>query len=248
MNHFTREERRFLRGRNSRWQEFKYTISTVRQFIRGFRALHFIGPCITIFGSARFKDDHPFYIQTHKIAAALSELGFTILTGGGPGIMEAANRGAKDAGGLSIGCNIVLPMEQKENPFLDKFVNIEFFFVRKELLRKYSYAFVVMPGGFGTLDEFFETLTLIQTRKIESFPMVIVGVEWHQELINHIKKMEAEGTISKEDLSLILYTDSVQEVIEHIQKFANINPELQKSLKPMWLLGESKVKLKINND
>ncbi len=153
------EESSFLRGPRARWQELKYVFGVMMQFIKGFRTMHFIGPTITVFGSARFTEEHKYYQLARKVSTELAGMGFAIMTGGGPGIMEAANRGAKDAKGLSIGCNIVLSHEQKPNPYLDRFVNLEYFFVRKELLRKYSFAFVVLPGGFGTLDEFFETLT-----------------------------------------------------------------------------------------
>ena len=139
------------------------------------------------------------------------------MTGGGPGVMEAANRGAKEVGGRSVGCNIVLPQEQHHNPYLDKWVNIKYFFVRKTLLIKYSYAFVVMPGGFGTLDEYFEALTLIQTRMIKEFPIIVFDTEFHKDIIAHIEKMKAAGTISPEDLSLCLFTDSVDEAVKYIQ-------------------------------
>ena len=230
----------FLNGPASRWKEFRYTLGVVAQFIRGFRALHFLNPCVTIFGSARFGEDHPYYQLAREVAAGISKLGFTIMTGGGPGIMEAANRGARDVDGPSIGCNIVLPKEQRPNPFLDKFVDIEFFFVRKEILRKYSVAFVVMPGGFGTLDEFFETLTLIQTKKMPHFPVVIMGLEYHKDLIAHLERMVAEKTIGEEDLRLLLCTDSVEEAVKHIETYANDNPDfkIQTRPKPIWLLGE----------
>lgn len=214
------------------------------QFFKGFRALHFIGPCVTVFGSARFKEDHPYYELARKVSAEISKLGFAIMTGGGPGIMEAANRGAKDAGGLSVGCNILLPHEQKHNPYLDRYVTMEYFFVRKELLRKYSFAFVVLPGGFGTLDEFFETLTLIQTGKIERFPIVVMGVGFHREIIAHVDRMMEEQTISPEDMDLLLFTDSVEDVVAHIRKYAEVSPDIK--LDPprntSWLLGERKVK------
>ena len=168
-----KSEIRFLEGPQNRWKEFIYTINVLFEFIKGFRALHFVGPCVTVFGSARFKEDHPWYKCARELSARIAQLGFTIMTGGGPGIMEAANRGAKDVGGKSVGCNIVLPHEQHHNPYLDKWVNIKFFFIRKTLLIKYSYAFVVMPGGIGTLDELFEALTLIQTKIIKNFPVVI---------------------------------------------------------------------------
>ena len=150
-----KKEIQFLEGPQSRWKDFKYTVSVLFEFIKGFRALHFVGPCVTIFGSARFKEDHKYYEQARSLGAEIAQLGFTIMTGGGPGLMEAANRGAKDVGGRSVGCNIVLPIEQHPNSYLDRWVNIKYFFIRKTLLIKYSYAFVVMPGGFGTLDEFY---------------------------------------------------------------------------------------------
>ncbi len=210
----------FLDGPNSRWKEFKFTLQTMAQLIWGFRALHFIGPCVTVFGSARFTEGHPFYEQTQQLSGAIARLGFTIITGGGPGLMEAANRGAKEVGGRSVGCNIVLPMEQKPNPYLDKWINMKHFFVRKILLVKYSYAFVVMPGGYGTLDEYFEALTLIQTHKIKDFPVIIFGKEYHKELIDHIGRMKAEKTIDEFDERLFLVTDDMNEALELIREKA----------------------------
>jgi len=159
-------EIQFLEGRQSRLREFYFTLKVMWEFIKGFRTLHFVGPCITIFGSARLKDGTPEYKQTCEIAGKIAKHGFTIMTGGGPGIMEAANRGAKEVGGRSVGVNIELPFEQNPNPYMDRSVDIRYFFVRKVLLLKYSYGFVIMPGGFGTLDEFFETITLIQTQDL----------------------------------------------------------------------------------
>jgi uncharacterized protein (TIGR00730 family) len=213
-----REEIKFLDGPRSRWQEFKFTIKVVREFIRGFRALHFTGPCVTVFGSARFNEHHEYYKMARSFSAEVARMGFTIMTGGGPGIMEAANRGAKDVGGRSVGCNIVLPMEQQPNPYLDKYVNFRYFFVRKTLLIKYSYAFVIMPGGFGTLDEMFEAMTLIQTKKIKDFPVIIFSKDYHYELMQHIERMLASKTISEKDLELFLVTDSVEEAIALIRK------------------------------
>ncbi|WP_395626293.1 TIGR00730 family Rossman fold protein, partial [Daejeonella sp.] len=213
----TKSEIKFLSGPQSRIKEFLFTINIVRQFIKGFRELHFIGPCITVFGSARFKEDHEYYKLTRKAAGEFAKLGFTIMTGGGPGIMEAANRGAKDVGGRSVGCNIQLPQEQKHNPYLDKWVEIKHFFVRKVLLVKYSFAFVVMPGGFGTLDEYFEAITLIQTKKIGDFPVIIFCKDFHQKLIEHTHIMRMEGTVSEADLSLFLVTDSIEEAVELIK-------------------------------
>ena len=234
------EEKKFLDGPRSRWAELKYAFSVFHQLIVGFRKLHFIGPCVTVFGSARFKEDHAYYKLTREVSARIANLGFAIMTGGGPGIMEAANRGAKDVDGLSIGCNIVLPKEQIHNAYLDTFVTLDYFFVRKELLRKYSFAFIVMPGGFGTLDEFFEALTLVQTHKTEKFPIVIMGVDFHKSLIEHIVKMAQEQTINQEDLQLILFTDSVEEAVNHIQKFSidAFSLKLKRAKKAMWILGE----------
>lgn len=218
MNEHVKSEIKFLEGPQSRWEEFKFAIKVLFEFIKGFRALHFVGPCVTIFGSARFKDGHPYYETTEIIAGKIAQMGFTIMTGGGPGIMEAANKGARAVGGRSVGCNIVLPMEQKPNPYLDKWVNIRYFFVRKTLLIKYSYAFVVMPGGFGTLDEYFEALTLIQTKKISEFPIVIIDTQFHKELVEHIELLKAKATISPEDTQLFLVTDSIDEAVAYIQQ------------------------------
>jgi uncharacterized protein (TIGR00730 family) len=238
------EEKKFLDGPRSRWAELKYAFSVFHQLIVGLRKLHFIGPCVTVFGSARFKEDHAYYKLTREVSAKIANLGFAIMTGGGPGIMEAANRGAKDVDGLSIGCNIVLPKEQFHNAYLDNFVTLDYFFVRKELLRKYSFAFIVMPGGFGTLDEFFEALTMVQTHKTEKFPIVIMGVEFHKSLIEHIMKMAQEQTINKEDLQLILFTDSVDEAVDHIQQYSidAFNLKLKRAKKAMWILGEKPLK------
>jgi uncharacterized protein (TIGR00730 family) len=224
-----RSEIKFLEGPQSRLQDFKFTVKVLREFIKGFRALHFVGPCVTVFGSARFKDGHPYYEKTEELAGRIAQMGFTIMTGGGPGIMEAANKGAKEVGGRSVGCNIILPVEQKHNPYLDRWVSIDFFFIRKILLIKYSYAFVVMPGGFGTLDEYFEALTLIQTKKISLFPIVIFDTAFHKDLIAHIEKMKENGTISPEDKDLFLFTDSVEDAVNYIRdntiKKFNLRPE-----------------------
>jgi uncharacterized protein (TIGR00730 family) len=233
----TKGEIQFLEGPQSKWKDFKFTINVVFDFIRGFRTLHYAGPCVAIFGSARFKEDHPYYAKSREIAGRVAQLGFTIMTGGGPGVMEAANRGARDVGGRSVGCNIVLPHEQSHNPYLDKWVNIKYFFVRKTLLIKYSYAFIVMPGGFGTLDEYFEALTLIQTKMILDFPIIVFDKEFHKDIIEHIEQMKGEGTISSEDLKLCLFTDSIEEAVLHIQHNAIAKFGLKaKKRRPSWLL------------
>ncbi|MEY2805771.1 MAG: TIGR00730 family Rossman fold protein [Planctomycetia bacterium] len=207
---------RFLEGPGRRGSELARAAGIFLEFMKGFRALHFVGPCVTVFGSARFGEDHPHYELGREMGARLARMGFTVMTGGGPGIMEAANRGAKDAGGRSVGCNIVLPFEQRPNPYLDRYVLIRWFFVRKVLLVKYSYAFVVLPGGFGTLDELFETLTLVQTRTIEDFPVVVMGVEYWRPLRVMLERMADEGTIDRADLDRVVWTDSCDEAMEHI--------------------------------
>jgi uncharacterized protein (TIGR00730 family) len=204
-----------LEGPHSRFDEFITLLRVMRDFLRGFRVLHFVGPCVTVFGSARIREDDPHYQLAREMGAAITRLGFTVMTGGGPGIMEAANRGAKEAGGRSVGCNIQLSFEQAPNPYLDRCVRMHYFFVRKALLIKYSYAFVVMPGGAGTLDELFEALTLIQTGKIRNFPIVIMGTDYWVELLGFFQKMARTGMISVPDLSLVYATDSVADAIEH---------------------------------
>jgi len=206
-----------LEGPHSRFDEFITLLRVMRDFLRGFRALHFVGPCVTVFGSARIRPDNPSYKLACEMGGAIARLGFTVMTGGGPGIMEAANRGAKEAGGRSVGCNIKLPAEQEPNSYLDRCVSMHYFFVRKTLLIKYSYAFVVMPGGAGTLDELFEALTLIQTGKIKNFPIVIMGTDYWLEQLAFLQKMARIGMISAIDLNLIYATDSVDEAIEHIR-------------------------------
>ena len=232
------KEIQFLEGPRSRWADFTFVIKVCIEFIRGFRALHFSGPCVTVFGSARFKEGTEYYELTRKFSAEAAKLGFTILTGGGPGLMEAANRGAKEVGGRSVGCNIVLPMEQHPNPYLDKWVNMKYFFVRKTLLIKYSYAFVIMPGGFGTLDELFEAMTLIQTKKIKEFPVIIFSKAFHKELIEHIEKMKQIKTISDEDLQLFLVTDSIEEGVRHIKDCIQRFGLTHVKRKPSGFLGE----------
>src|SRR4029078_9926936 len=166
---------RFLEGPQKRSIELFGAVKIFCEFLRGFRTLHVIGPCVTVFGSARFTERHPYYLVAGECGVELAKAGFTVMTGGRAGIMEAANRGAKDVGGRSIGCNIKLPEEQKPNPYLDQWITFWHFFVRKVMLVKYSYAFIALPGGFGTLDEVFETATLIQTAKIRRSPLVLMG-------------------------------------------------------------------------
>ena len=213
-----RDEHGLLRGRRSRWSELRSALRIFFEYVHGLRALHFVGPCVTVFGSARFPEGHPYYELARKLGGALAREGWTVMTGGGPGIMEAANRGAREAGGRSLGCNITLPEEQVPNPYVDRFVQFEHFFVRKVMLVKYSHAFVVLPGGFGTLDEVFETLTLMQTRKIEHFPVVAMGSHYWQQLRAFVEEtLVAEGTIDRRDLDLLVLTDSVEEALAHMR-------------------------------
>ena len=241
--HLQKTESPFLKGPRSRLKELWFTFKVQYNFIKGFRKMHFIGPCVTVYGSARFEPYSEHYKNAEKIGAELSKLGFTIMTGGGPGIMEAANKGAYEAGGYSVGVNIILPFEQKPNPYLHKWIDIPYFFVRKFLLMKYSYAFVVMPGGMGTLDELFEAITLIQTQIIQNFPIVIFDKTYHKELIEHIQLMVKQESISPEDMNLIFVTDSAEEVVEHIKTHAIKKFGLvKKQYKPKWWYGENRRK------
>ena len=186
------------------------------EYVNGCRELHDIGRAITVFGSARFDEDHQYYRLAREVGGELARNGYTVLTGGGPGVMEAANRGAQEAGGLSVGCNIILPHEQEPNPYLDRCVEFDYFFVRKVMLLKYSVGFVFMPGGFGTMDEVFETATLIQTGKMSSFPMVAMGTDYWAELIDFIQKaMLAQGTIRADEVE-VHQTDSPTDAVSYL--------------------------------
>jgi len=218
------EEELFLEGPRSRGFELGRAFRIFRELIHGFRALHFVGPCITVFGSARFSPQHRYYELTRELGARIARAGFTVMTGGGPGLMEAANRGAKEARGVSIGCNIELPKEQKPNPYLDKFVEFRYFFIRKMMLVKYSYGFIAVPGGFGTMDEVFEVATLIQTGKIKNFPVVLLGVEYWSPLLAFLRQsLLANEAISVRDLEGILVTNSPEEAVARIQQSATEN-------------------------
>lgn len=224
----------FLSGPNSRGKEFLFLLRVFYEFLNGFRKLHFVGPCITIFGSARFTEENEYYQKARMLGQKLSEMGFAIMTGGGPGIMEAANRGAYEVGGKSIGCSIKLPKEQLSNPYITREVKFKYFFIRKVLLVKYSYAFVVMPGGFGTLDELFETITLIQTGILNNFPIVLIGKEFYSDVNEMVNKMILEGTISPEDRELLFFTDDIQEAKEHIRNFITKNYKVKRKA-AKWL-------------
>ena len=235
-----------LEGPHSRTNEFLTLLRILQDHLCGLRVLHFVGPCVTVFGSARIPESDPYYQMARQMGGAIARLGFTVMTGGGPGIMEAANRGAREVGGRSVGCNIQLPTEQSPNPYLDRSVTLRYFSVRKTLLMKYSYAFVVCPGGAGTLDEFFEALTLIQTGKVKNFPIVLMGREYWQELNGLLEKMARLGTISSKDLRLVHTTDSVEEAIQHIETKAikpfGLTPVVRRHFP--WLLERGLIRAK----
>lgn len=240
---YNHREAQFLGGRRNRIKELISLFSIVSEFIYGFRKLHFVGPCITFFGSARFDEHNLYYQQARALAKLIAKNGFTVMTGGGPGIMEAANRGSKDVSGRSIGCNIELPKEQQPNPYLDFNITMNHFYVRKVLLLKYSYAFAVFPGGFGTMDELFETLTLLQTNKISNFPVVLFGKAFWSKLLEQTKVMLALETISKNDLDLFLLTDSVTEGMDYINTKLERQygaPITIKTSKSRWWYAEKK--------
>jgi uncharacterized protein (TIGR00730 family) len=233
------EDGRFLAGPQSRSSELGRLFRIGADFVRGFRALHFVGPCVTVFGSARFTEEHRYYGLARDIGQRLGRAGFTVLTGGGPGIMEAANRGARDVGAPSLGLNIQLPHEQRPNPYVDRWVEFRYFFVRKVMLVKYSYAFVVLPGGFGTMDEIFECATLIQTGKIQNFPLVLMGNSYWEPLKHLLHGMVQEKTILPADCDRILFTDSVDEAMKRIMSAATQEFGLVWEPAPRWYLGES---------
>ena len=200
------------------WAIFKI----MAEFVNGYERLSKIGPCVSIFGSARTKPNHPHYILAEEVAFKLTQNGFGVITGGGPGIMEAGNKGANRGKGVSVGLNIELPFEQHDNPWIDrgKSLDFDYFFVRKVMFVKYSQGFIVMPGGFGTMDELFEAITLIQTKKIGRFPIVLVGSKFWGGLMDWIKEtLIEEGNISAEDLNLFRIVDTADEAVEHLNKF-----------------------------
>ncbi|MFZ8885750.1 MAG: TIGR00730 family Rossman fold protein [Steroidobacteraceae bacterium] len=210
-------EKAFLSGRRNREADLESAVRFFLEFLRGFESFDFEAPCVTVFGSARFGEDHPHYQLARELGGALARAGYVVMTGGGPGIMEAANRGAREAGGLSVGCNIRLPREQKPNPYLDRYINFEHFFVRKVMLVKYSCAFVVMPGGFGTLDEAFEVITLIQTGKLERFPIISMGGDFWNQMYGFARDtMAREGVINGDEVQFIHDARSVQAALDII--------------------------------
>ena len=215
----SKSEHDLLAHARSHFSDGLRAVKIFGECIKGFHKFRHIGPCVTVFGSARFEEGHEYYEMAHDIGRRIVGLNYTVMTGGGPGIMEAANRGAREAGGVSVGCNIQLPHEQKPNPYLDHWVQFHYFFIRKLMLVKYSHAFVALPGGYGTLDEIFETVTLIQTAKIKNFPLILVGVEFWSPLIDFIRqRCLCEKTISPEDLNALTVTDALGEVERRISQ------------------------------
>jgi len=236
-----RKENWLLEGPHGRLENLFRALHIFYEFISGFRAMHFIGPCVTVFGSARFTEDHQYYKLGREVGQRLAQAGFTVMTGGGPGIMEAANRGAKNVAGYSVGCNIKLPHEQKPNPYLDKWVDFDYFFVRKVMLLKYSYGFIAMPGGIGTLDEIFETTVLMQTKKMKDFPIVLVGKDFWQPLLDFMKSsLLAHKTIKESDLDYLKLTDSPEEAVSIILESATKSYGLtwEAKRKPRWYFFE----------
>lgn len=209
-----KKDRKLTEGPQRKMEDLRMLISIVKEFIKGFRAFHKIGPSVTFFGSARFKHDHKYSKLAYETAQLISKAGLTVMTGGGPGIMAAANKGAYDIGGRSVGCNISLPHEQAPNPYVDLFVEFDHFFIRKVMLLRYSYAFIALPGGFGTLDEIFETITLVQNKKIKDFPIVMMGCDFWAPMKDFIfETLLKNKTISPEDLRLVYFTDEPEDAL-----------------------------------
>jgi uncharacterized protein (TIGR00730 family) len=234
-------EENFLQGPQSREVELLRAVRIFLEFMRGFRKFHFLGPCVTVFGSARFTEDHRYYQMAREVGYHLARAGFTVVTGGGPGIMEAANRGAKEAGGLSIGCNIRLEREQFPNPYLDTYMTFKYFFVRKVMLVKYSYAFIVLPGGFGTLDEAFETATLVQTHKIKNFPIVMLGTDFWAPLLSFLQgTLLQHHTVEADDIHLFRLTDSPEDAVSLVRDIGmkEFGLTYGPKLKRRWFFGE----------
>lgn len=213
------KEEPFLEGHDTFGKELLRLFRIVSQYIHGFYAFRNVKRCVTVYGSARFKENHRYYEIAYQLGRKLAEANFTVMTGGGPGIMEAANRGAKSVNGRSVGCNIKIPHE-KPNPYLDKWITFKYFFVRKVMLTKYSLSFVCLPGGYGTLDELFEMATLIQNGKIRNFPLVMMGTEFWQPLMDYINHtLVKQGTIEESDARKFILTDSPHEAVEYIKSF-----------------------------
>jgi uncharacterized protein (TIGR00730 family) len=236
-----RDDVQFLVGPRRRTTELRFVLSVLGQLLRGFRHLHFVGPCATVYGSTRFAEGHPYYQRTRELGRALAQVGFTVMTGGGPGLMEAANRGAKDVGGRSLGCNIALPAEQHPNAYVDRWIEFRYFFVRKLMLAKYSYVFIAAPGGLGTLDELFEVAVLVQTGKMKDFPIVLFGIDYWQPLMGLLRDQLARaGAIDDKDVDRFIMTDSPAEVaaIARSRGMAQFNLTEGPRMRRRWWLLE----------
>jgi uncharacterized protein (TIGR00730 family) len=230
----------FLANPRSRLRNLAILHRIATEMLRGMRRLHFVGPAITVFGSARIKEDSAEYITARTVGQLLGKAGFTVITGGGPGIMQAANRGARDVGAPSVGCTIRLPQEEAPNPYLDIQVDFHYFFARKYMLTKYSLAFIVFPGGFGTADELFEALTLIQTGKMRDFPIVVFGEAFWQPLRTQLDTMREAGMISAGDLDLLKFTNDPAEALDHIHSFVRRGAKRDQRVRRLRLLGEGR--------
>lgn len=235
-------EAEFLANPRSRWRNLAILHRIATEILRGMRRLHFVGPAVTVFGSARVLEGSPEYTNALAIGRALGGAGFGVITGGGPGVMEAANRGAREVGALSVGCTIKLPREEEPNPYLDVHVDFHYFFARKFMLTKYSVGFVVFPGGFGTADELFEALTLIQTGKMHDFPVVVCGSGFWQPLRDQLQTMVDAGMISPHDLDLLKFTDDVDEAMHHISEYARRGGKAVRPPRDLAILGERRGK------
>lgn len=224
-------EKLLIEGRRTPWHDMWRLAKIAWDFSKGFHAFRHLGPAITFFGSARFHEEHAYYTMARVTARLLARYGFSIMTGGGPGIMEAANRGAREVNGVSVACNITLPMEQNPNAYLDRFVEFNYFYVRKVMLMRYSCAYIGMPGGFGTLDEITEAITLMQTKKITAFPIVMMGVEYWQPFKDFVQKTLVHyQTISENDLNLIYFTDDPADALSYIARYADAKAKIAQGL------------------
>ncbi|MDP4835271.1 MAG: TIGR00730 family Rossman fold protein [Ilumatobacteraceae bacterium] len=230
----------FLANPRSRWRNLAILHRIATEMLRGMRRLHFVGPAVTVFGSARVPETSPEYVNARAIGQALGRAGFTVITGGGPGVMEAANRGARDVAAPSIGCAIRLPHEEAANDYLDIQVDFNYFFTRKYMLTKYSLAFIVFPGGFGTADELFEALTLIQTGKMRDFPIVVFGESFWQPLRTQLDDMKTSGMISAHDLDLLKFTDDPIDAVAHINNYVRDSAKQSRTIRGLKILGESR--------
>jgi uncharacterized protein (TIGR00730 family) len=228
-------DQNYLSGDRSMADEIRDSHKALADLWQGISLFSTVKNCVTVYGSARFREDHPYYQLARSMGKQLAQEGFSVMTGGGPGVMEAANRGAKEGGGVSLGCNIKLPFEQMLNPFIDTKAEFEFFFTRKVILRKNSVAYVLMPGGFGTMDEIFEVLTLLQTGKLPPRPVVCMGRSYWQHMQKFIRDtMLGEGTISEKDLGLAFVTDDPAEGVEYIRKFISRNEPIHEETPDLY--------------